>query len=140
MTISLKADLKNVNWNELAEVYARAFNNRSDSARLRRVFGGSYLTRIAFDEAGRIVGAGYAISDSEMDATIHGIVVLPECQRQGIGRQIMQSLLDGLGTKAVLLTSNFGYEKFYESFGFKRHKTAFALRFPDVYLESSGDE
>jgi len=66
------------------------------------------------------------MSDGTCYSTIFDVGVLPEFQKSGIGKGLMQQLLAGLEHTCVHLTSTFGNETFYEKLGFKHHKTAMA--------------
>jgi ribosomal protein S18 acetylase RimI-like enzyme len=83
-----------------------------------------------------LAGFGSMISDGTMYSSIFDIVVDPELQRRGVGREIVNRLLERASGTCVHLTSTFGNERFYENLGFKRHKTAFA-KYPwkSDYLE-----
>ena len=56
---------------------------------------------------------------------IQDVIVLPEYQRQGIGRQMMARVMDYIRTHAshnsiIGLMAAHGKETFYESYGFTR--------------------
>ncbi|MCP4672631.1 MAG: GNAT family N-acetyltransferase [Desulfobacula sp.] len=48
----------------------------------------SYLTCFAFDDS-RLIGMGRALSDGEYQAAIYDLVVLPEYQGGGIGKEVL---------------------------------------------------
>lgn len=81
-----------------------------EPSRIQRIFERSYFTRIALNDE-RTIGGGYTISDGELDATVHGLAVLPEFQHRGVGIQIMQSLLCELEGLSILLTTVPEYRK-----------------------------
>lgn len=126
MQIELTSDLTGIDWAELAEVFRRAPLGPRDPLRLERAFRGSYLCCIARDGQ-RLVGAGRAISDGEAGSTIFDVVVLPEYQRRGIGRAMMEFLLNRLPPGTVVLIAAPGKEDFYRKLDFRRLRTAFAL-------------
>ena len=126
MDVLLQHDLDDVNWEELATLFRLAPLGDRDLDQLKRAFENSYFTVVAQHE-NRVVGAGRVISDGEYYANIYDIVVLPEFQGQGIGRRMMQDLLDRIGSKFILLTTTLGKEPFYAKLGFRRHKTAMAI-------------
>ncbi len=135
MSLEIKTDLENVDWEQLALVYRRAFGGIQDAQTIETVFRGSYATRIALLD-GREVGGVYAFSDGILDATIHGLAVHPDLQKRGIGRALMESLLSEFGANiAVLLTAETQHQVIYRKFGFRPLKTAMALRFPDEDME-----
>ena len=83
-----------------------------------------------------LVGFGSMISDGAMYSCIFDIVIDPDLQRRGIGRELVNRILESASGTFVHLTSTFGNERFYEKLGFKRHKTAYA-KYPweSEYLE-----
>ena len=132
--VVLKHDLDGVDFEQLAELYRRAYEVPMTARRKEKIFRRSYVTCIALLD-GKIVGAGYALSDGELDATIHGLAVLPELQRRGIGTRVMKSLLRQLEGLAVILTAEPQYQAAYRRLGFRPLKTAMGLRFPEGQLE-----
>lgn len=79
---------------------------------------------------------GTALSDGYMYATIFDVIIDPEYQKQGIGREIMNLIMQETPVKSFYLTSTFGNEEFYKKLGFRKHKTAFAKYTHDSdYLE-----
>jgi len=135
VSLLIQSDLDQVNWARLADVYAVAFNGAQTIERIERIFGRSYATRIALWE-GEIVGAVYAFSDGELDASIHGLCVHPDFQGRGIARALMQSLLESFGPQmALLLTAEAAHQPIYRKFGFRPLKTAMARNFPAQDME-----
>jgi ribosomal protein S18 acetylase RimI-like enzyme len=66
----------------------------------------------------KLIGFARAISDVCSNAYISTVAVLPEYQRRGIGRKLMEMLMEGHeGVKFVLHTSEAG-ERLYRSLGF----------------------
>ncbi len=66
------------------------------------------------------------IPDGECYGWIHDMAVLPSYRKQGIGRTIMEKLLDANEKLLIGLTSSFEAVDFYARLGFKKHKTAMA--------------
>ncbi len=69
-----------------------------------------------------IIGMGRAISDGVSDAYIQDVTVRQELRGQGIGKGIIRTLLTQLKThnlQWIGLISEPGYERFYQSLGFK---------------------
>ncbi len=70
---------------------------------------------------GRLVGLGNAISDGHLVVYFPHMLVLPELQGQGIGRQMMQALLSRYaGFHMQMLTADGKAIDFYQSLGFQR--------------------
>ena len=134
--LEIKTDLENVDWERLAQVYAAAFGGIQTADLIETVFRRSYTTRIALWNGG-IVGGVYAFSDGVLDATIHGLCVHPELQKLGIGRALMESLLEQFGPEiAVLLTAEAAHQPMYRKFGFRPLKTAMGKGFPEQTMEA----
>lgn len=135
MDLLIKEGLESVNWERLADICERAYGNRMPIGRVENIFRRSYVTRLAYLD-GEIVGGVYALSDGELDATIHGLAVDPDFQRRGIGTQLMKSILSAFPKHiAVLLTAEEQYHEFYRKFEFQRLKTAMAIGFPPDQME-----
>jgi len=139
--ITHKLGIDVVDWGSLMQLYcatdgiiglARAGN----LPRIKEAFLNSYRVVTAWD-GDRIVGAGRMISDGQCYGWIHDMAVLPDLQGQGIGRSIVDALLDGNEHLLVGLTSSFDAVGFYQRLGFRKHKTAHA-KYPgdSIYLEN----
>jgi ribosomal protein S18 acetylase RimI-like enzyme len=121
--LSIRHDSIEMNWNTLVQLIDDAGLGKRDPAVLERVFRGSFAVCYAY-EGSRLVGAGRAISDGVTSSAIYDVVVSPDCQGRGIGRQIAQGLLSKLPPRSVMLLSVPGQRGFYERLGFKTLKTA----------------
>ncbi|MFC1522503.1 GNAT family N-acetyltransferase [Elusimicrobiota bacterium] len=126
MKITLKHDLKNIDWKELADVYERAPLGKRDVKQLKRAFQKSWFTCIAM-HGKKIIGAGRIISDGEYYMNIYDIAVLPEFQGKQIGNKIMAAIIKRAGQKFMLLTTTVGKEGFYHKLGFRKHRAAMAI-------------
>ncbi len=88
MTIRLQFDTAGVDWAEAAEVLRRAPLVAREPGKLRRACENSYVVCFAFDGE-TLAGMARAISDGEYLAGLFDLVVLPEYQGKGIGKQLM---------------------------------------------------
>lgn len=71
--------------------------------------------------AGRLVGLGNAISDGHLVVYFPHLLVLPELQGQGVGRLLMQVLLERYkGFHQQMLTADAEAVPFYERMGMQR--------------------
>lgn len=75
----------------------------------------------AFDED-RLIGYVAAVSNGVTDAYIQDLIVHPDYQMQGVGRELMQRMLTRLRTDGIYMVSViYGEEElksYYEAFGF----------------------
>lgn len=92
-----------------------------DGEVLLRALAGSHTVLTARDGAGALVGLARTVSDGETICYLQDILVHPEHQRRGLGRQLMAHLLDRYAhvRQRVLLTDDEpGQRAFYEECGF----------------------
>jgi aralkylamine N-acetyltransferase len=109
---------------------------RNNKMRLLKAIKARYAVVTAWND-NRLVGIGTVISDGVMYASIFDLVVHPEFQKNGVGKKIMEKLMESVPGTSVHLTSTFGNEEFYKKLGFKKHKTAMAkYTYKSEYLES----
>jgi ribosomal protein S18 acetylase RimI-like enzyme len=127
MTIEWDEALDRVDWNELSALYRAAPLGDKSAQWLRTAFGNSRLRCFARD-AGRLVGAGRALADGVDCAYLCDIALLPSHQGLGLGRAIVQRLLEQVrGHRKIILYAVPGKEGFYRALGFRRMTTAMAI-------------
>ncbi|MBR6666766.1 MAG: GNAT family N-acetyltransferase [Clostridia bacterium] len=70
----------------------------------------------------RLVGYSAVVSNGVTDAYIQDLMVHPDYQQQGIGRQLMQRTLERLRNEGIYMVSviygDAELQKYYEEFGF----------------------
>jgi len=70
---------------------------------------------------GRLVGVGNAISDGYLVVYFPHMIVHPEFQRRGVGRVLVETLLQRYrGFHQLMLTADGGAVEFYKALGFER--------------------
>ena len=120
-------DSLDVDWDELEALYRAAPLGVKEAQRLRTAFTNSLYRCFAY-EGGRLVGAGRALADGVDCSYICDIAVMPSHQGTGLGKAIVQRLVDlSRGHKKIILYAVPGKEPFYRKFGFLRMKTAMAI-------------
>ena len=107
-----------------------------------RILEGSAFVVLAL-EGDRVVGFVTAISDGVLSAYISLLEVLPEYQRRGVGRELMQqlmqrinALLEGLYMIDVLCDED--VLSFYEQLGFEAAGGAMIRRYQHQSAQSRG--
>ncbi|MGD8836515.1 MAG: GNAT family N-acetyltransferase [Desulfobacteraceae bacterium] len=130
MNISIKFGTENIDWVALCEIFRLAPLGTREPEKLKIAAENSYtVCSVYIDEI--IIGFGRAISDSQYQSAIYDVVVLPEFQNQGVGKSIMEALLEKLPKSApVLIFVAPGKQNFYRRFGFGNLKTGMGL-FPN---------
>lgn len=130
-------DLEDVDWEALSVLYRAVLGNKS-AEHLRAVFTNS-LFRCFVRRDGRLVAAGRALADGRDVAYIADIAVDQQEQASGIGRQIVQRLMQAAsGHKKIILYAVPGKEGFYAKLGFKRMNTAMAVFVDEAAALRSG--
>jgi len=96
--IVYKTDFESINWDMLIQLYYEVdgvigLAKNQNKARIKKSFLSSYKVVTAWEDD-KIVGAGRMISDGYCYAWIHDIGVLPDYQKRGIGRGVMEELMN----------------------------------------------
>jgi ribosomal protein S18 acetylase RimI-like enzyme len=127
MALVWKHSLDGVDWEELSALYRAAPLGDKEPSDLHTVFSNSMFKCLVYDE-GLLVGAGRALADGRDCSYICDIAVLPTQQGTGLGRQIIDHLVEkSRGHKKIILYAVPGKEPFYRKFGFLRMTTAMAI-------------
>lgn len=138
--IVYKTSIDSIDWDSLLDLYDEVdgvigLGRKRDIKRIKSSFINSYKVVTAW-ENDRIVGAGRMISDGFCYAWIHDIGVLEDYRHKGIGKGVMDELMNEKEPLLFGLTSSFMATEFYRKLGFKKHKTAMAkYPGPSSYVE-----
>ena len=86
------------------------------------------LYSVCADVNGRFVGMARIVGDGGLVFYIQDVAVHPDFQRQGIGKRMMDKIMEYIRAHAshntiVALMSAYGKERFYEQYGFVRRPT-----------------
>ena len=126
-----------IDWAELSELYRIAPLGDKSADWLRTAFSNSRF-KVFGSKSGRIVAAGRAVADGVDCSYICDVVVHPELQGHGLGKQVIDQLIAAsAGHRKIILYAVPGKEPFYEKFGFRRMKTAMAI-FDDPQKAADG--
>lgn len=133
MEISIIYGSENIDWVTLCEIFRRAPLGTREPDKLKIAVKNSFTVCSAFID-GKMVGFGRAISDGQYQSAIYDVVVLPEFQKHGAGKIIMDALLEKLPKSGpVLIYVAPGKQDFYRKFGFGNLTTGMGL-FPNPEL------
>ena len=124
MSIRITCDQEGVDWQAVCDVVRLAPLWAPEPEKYRRACERSTLAQ-AYDGE-KLVGVARAVSDGEYCAYICDVTVLPDRQGQGIGKKLVQTLMDRFPVQTVILFAAPGKESFYEPFAFRRLKTGMA--------------
>lgn len=125
MKLKISDNKENVNWEIVSSIIGAAGLSNTDAEICKKAFQGSQVTVFAFEDE-KMVGVARAISDGVKQAAIYDVAILPEYQGKGIGRVLIDSIIDKLPGCNFILYANLGKEVFYEKLGFRRLKTGMA--------------
>jgi ribosomal protein S18 acetylase RimI-like enzyme len=92
----------------------------------RKAFESSYATVFVY-RGEHLIGFGRAISDGAYQAAVYDVAVVPEFQRQGIGKTIMENILRLLPQCNFILYASPGKEDFYRRLGGRKMHTGMAF-------------
>jgi ribosomal protein S18 acetylase RimI-like enzyme len=103
----------------------------------RKAFENSHSVVFVFDGK-QLIGFGRAISDGTYEAAVYDIAVVPEYQGKGIGKLIMESIIQRLSYCNIILFASPGKEDFYKKLSFRKLKTGMAIFIKNEQMHSAG--
>jgi ribosomal protein S18 acetylase RimI-like enzyme len=132
------SNLNGIDWNELSELIRIAPLAHKSPKHLELVFNSSLFKFIVMD-SGKLIGAGRALADGADCSYICDVVIHPEYQGRGIGKQLVKKLIDvSSGHSKIIMYANPGKEGFYLGMGFKFMTTAMAIFQDETLAVESG--
>lgn len=127
MKLTWVYDQVNINWIELSELYRIAPLGIKPAEDLKIVFSNSHYKCFVYADT-TLIGVGRALADGLDCSYICDIAVHPDCQGSGLGKAIVEKLVDlSECHKKIILYANPGKEGFYSKLGFKKMNTAMAI-------------
>lgn len=124
--ITYKITKEGIHWQEVADVLRRSGLSDRSAEDQETIFTNSYAVVFVYDKE-RIVGVGRALSDGVCQAAIYNIALDEEYQGYGIGRKLIELLLDQVKGQNVILYTHPRTVALYEKMGFRRNKTALSI-------------
>ncbi|MDR1087709.1 MAG: GNAT family N-acetyltransferase [Coriobacteriales bacterium] len=125
-TLTVVRSTKDVDYHELAQLLS-ASNLADHPPELRRkAFDNSQVVVFCYDTEGRMIGCGRALSDGAYEAALYDVAVVEELRGQGLGRFIVETILEDLAGQNVIFFTAVGKEAFYEKLGCHRMNTGMA--------------
>ena len=128
-----------MDWEEASEVIRRAPLGSAKRAPevLKQAFHNSFAAVLARD-GDRLVGMCRALCDGHFGAVVYDVVLLPEYQGRGLGREMLGRLCELLPVENIILYAVPGKEDFYRKCGFKAMRTAMARMKPAMAAPEAG--
>lgn len=121
---------------EIVNLYKSAgwWKNSYDSKNINSLIKGSYAFAVVVkNPEGKAIGMGRILSDGVSDAYIQDVVILPEYRKKGLGRMLVNFLLNVCISHRILwigLVSEPNQDCFYSSCGFKKMKNYIPMKYP----------
>ncbi len=137
MNLRLQLNTTDINWDLVVDILQKVGMAYHTPEIHKRAFNNSHLVVFVFDEE-NLVGFGRVLSDGEYQAAIYDVAVLPNCQGKGIGKTIIQTIVENIPNCNFILYASPGKEKFYEKENFKRMKTGMALFVNGERMQKNG--
>jgi len=137
LKLTWKHDQHDIDWDALSHLYKIAPLGNKSPAGLQTTYGNSMYKCFVYQD-GQVIGAGRALADGLDCSYLCDVVVHPEHQGRGIGKEIISRLV-GLSKdhKKIILYANPGKEGFYRKLGFYPMNTAMAIfRDPQKAIEA----
>lgn len=130
MTYRFQNNTESVNWTRVAELLSYFGLSKLDAPTQRKVFENSYAVVFVFDGE-NLIGFGRAISDGICQAAIYNIALDEFYHGKGLGREIIQRLINQVSQCNIILYTHPNTVSYYEHLGFRRMKTGMAMYHKD---------
>lgn len=133
----IQTDIENIDWNEVVNILRETGMGFHTAETHRRAFTNSHTTVFVFD-GDSLVGFGRALSDGEYQTAVYDVAVKPQYQGKGVGKMIMQAIMERTPGCNFILYASPGKESFYEKLGFRRMTTGMALFVNATIMQDKG--
>lgn len=123
MDLRIQLHCEGIDWNRVREILKEAGMAYHRPESHKRAFYNSYVVVFIFNGP-ILVGFGRAVSDGAYQAAVYDVAVHNGYRGRGIGRLIMEKVMEQLSSCNVILYANQGTGDFYKKFGFRPMTTA----------------
>ena len=124
--LNITNDTTTLDWAKLESLFKKVGWVNHTELRISKSFKNSDLVALGYVN-NQLIGCGRVLTDGEFYAAIYDVVIDPDYQGKGIGKSIVNYLLEHLENVGfVHLIATLGNEGFYRNLGLKKHKTAMA--------------
>lgn len=135
--MDIKTDIEGIDFEEVRSLLNGFGLSDLDAETQKLVFERSYA-KVFVMENGHVVGVGRAISDGITQAAIYNIAVREDLWGRGLGKKIVDELLEQVKGCNVVLYTHPKHVGLYEHWGFRTLKTAYAHFENEQYFVDAG--
>ncbi len=116
--------IENVDWKSVAALFIEVGWGQRDPMEIHAAFQKSSYVIFIYEE-NELIAFGRTMDDGRYYAMLVDVVVKPDRQQSGLGREVVSYLKDQMGSyKFITLTAAPGKEAFYLKLGWLRQATA----------------
>jgi ribosomal protein S18 acetylase RimI-like enzyme len=126
MGYKIQKTTENINWLKVSELLSYFGLSDLDAETQQKVFERSYAVVFLFDDE-ELIGFGRAISDGICQAAIYNIALDERYQGKGLGKKIIDELIEQVKQCNIILYTHPKTIEFYEKIGFSKMKTGMAM-------------
>jgi len=126
MKLIIQQNCSNIEWSLVPQILELVGMGFHEAQIHRKAFENSSSVIFIYDDS-KLIGFGRAVSDGAYQAAIYDVAVLPEYQGKGIGKLIVDKILQSLSGFNFILYASPGKERFYEKLNFRKLKTGMGL-------------
>jgi ribosomal protein S18 acetylase RimI-like enzyme len=137
MSIKFQTICEGIDWKLVPELLKTVGMGFHSPEVHQKTFSASAFVIFVYDEE-LLIGFARAISDGVTQAAVYDVAVLPSYQGQGIGKLMMEQMINSLPGCNFILYASPGKEPFYEKLNFRKMKTGMALFVKQEVMKDRG--
>lgn len=126
MDYVIKTTTDNIDFNEVYDILSYYGLSHADAEMQKKIFENSYAV-VFLVRNNKVIGVGRAISDGICQAALYNIALDKDYRGMGLGKVIVDKLLEQVRGCNVILYTHPKHIGLYEHWGFSRMKTGYAL-------------
>lgn len=130
MAYRFQTNTESVDWARVAELLSYFGLSSLDAETQRKVFENSYAVVFVYDKE-KLIGFGRALSDGICQAAIYNIALDDSYHRKGLGKEIINRLINQVSQCNIILYTHPKTVGYYEHLGFRKMKTGMAMYHKD---------
>lgn len=137
MNLKLQTNTQNIGWNQVVDILKQVNMGYHAAEIHEKAFNNSHVVAFIFDNE-CLIGFGRALSDGAYQAAIYDVAVHPNYQGKGIGKMILESIMQQCPDCNFILYASPGKELFYQKMQFRRMKSGMALFTNSIAMAKKG--